>query len=771
MLTRRKGQSITIGIILSLTALLLFIGVSLITSSDAFERMYERAKGSHTLLLVSQHLHDYEKIMSWWEEQEPVEHVHLIRESEIIKINVNKNGKTEMDSFFLAEYNAQTEQNQLYTLEDELAAPLQAHEIYVNPVFANLFDVKKYDELDVLINNELVAFTVAGIVVDPQYSSMLSYSRNWIAEGVLDRYGIEHGATIGIRYTSYDAAIEETLIAEFEAYSAQDFPAQIMPFETLELIYSLLFTVISAALLLVSLLMLFIVIFIIRNTISNTIIDNYKSIGVMKATGFSNRQIKAIYVLMYGFLTGLASSFGIVIGYVLQGTIVEKLQEALNVPVTRELAIPGMVTLLLILGLVTVFSYIAARKATRIKPIQAIKYGLPEESVTTTRVGVKHLIKLPFSLIIALKQMANRSKQTIAIVASHALIIVLCISMVSILDSFRGQSIIEHFTSMPLGDMSITYHGEETVETMLLELKEMDDTKDVLYTSMIMDSSITGSDGKQVRVLGSMLLGHTEDFGVSVLKGRAPITDNEILVTTKTLDETGKSIGDYVEVHTALGAKKYLITGLYQTVNNLGLAYMITFSEEIANLEKNAMAYYTVRFSDTTNSYEEVKVTLLTRYSDTIDVKHLDDTSEGIKGMLDQLPAVFSLLIAIFYVVSGAAVMNWTSTDIKRSTKMFGLLKVSGLSNRQIMGSLVLKTMLITLTASVIGVSVALLFAPYFMEWLVSVTPFQITNLSLELSNLSAVLTVGCYYLVTLVATLLPAKKIKKITPRVLLID
>lgn len=772
MIKRRKAQSFSIGIILSLTTLLLFVGISLLQSSEPFEDMYERAKGSHTFLVVNNSLHNVEKITDWWERQSNVENVQVIKQSKDVKIAVHKEGQREMDYFFFAEYDPNAKYDLIFTNNNEKPRPLGKSEIYINPVFAKVYKVEKDDELEVLINNKIEILTVADIVVDPQYSSMLSYSRNWVAEGFLDDYQIEEGATVGIRYIDYDQETETALLNEFEAFTSDDFPVQVIDFEMVKLLYSLLFTLISGVLLLVSILMLIIVIFIIRNTISYSIIDNFKSIGVMKATGFSNRNIIETYVFMYSILTLIATFVGIVGGYWLQGFLVLRLQSALNVPVSSQVLIPSIATVLILLTLVTIFSFITAKKGAKIKPVQAIKYGVPENKLAITKVSLRHLRILPLPFMLAFKQLLNKSKQTIVVIASHSLIIILCISMISLFDTFKGDQILNHFTSMPTGDMTISYQGEDSVEEILSNLKSHVEIDHAIYSTQILNSSVySDENSKQIRVIGSMVLGNSEQFGVSVSKGRAPIHSNEILLTSKMLGETRKEIGDFIEIKTEIGTKKYLITGLYQTVNNLGLSYMIPYSDDIAMTQTNSLSFYTVSFSDQSIHFEDLKKILFSEYGDKMDVKRLDDHSAGIKGMLDQLPSVFLLLIITFYVVSGAAVMNWTMMDIKRSAKMFGLLKTSGFSNRQIIGMLMTKTLIITLFASMIGFILAINLAPYFLEVLIMITPFQISNLTLQLSVHSAVMTVGLYFFITIIATILPARRIRKITPRVLIIE
>lgn len=771
MIKGKKGQSFIIGLILVFTSLLLFTGISLMNNSEAFEDMYERGKGSHTLLIISENLHDYDKIINWWRNQDEVENVNLINVIDV-KIEILKGNQNQGVEVKLAEYDPSKKYDLLVNMDMEKPMALTKDKVYVNSAFARRHGVNKEDTLKVLLNEEEVYLTVADIVVDPQYSSLLNHSRLWVSENFHRDYNIEKKATVGIRYFNYDKTKESSLIKSFDEFTKNDFAAHILSFETIQISYSMIFTIISGILLLVTLIMMIIIIFIVRNTISNNIMDNYKSIGIMKATGYSSKSIILIYGMTFTFITLVASLAGIAIGYKIQELILTTLKGALSVPVSGEILVPGILTLGLIMILVSFFSIITARRAGKIKPLQAIKYGRAEEGSGNIKITLKQIGNMPISLLLAIKQIFAKLKQSVVIVLSLSFIIFLSITMASILDTFRGDRIIEDFTSIPIGDMTIGYNGEASSEEILSELKDLEEIDNAIGLVHDINSSVySNKHDKQLMIARTLVYGNTDSFGISLLKGISPRGGNEILFTTKLSEETGKDIGDYVNIKTPWGEKKYLITGLYQSIVNLGLAYAVPYTDDNKDEGPGPQVYYTVKFSDRRADFDGVKATLYSKFDGKVEVMRLDDIAETVKGLTDQLPLIFISLLGIFYIVCGAAVVNWTIMDIKRSSKTYGILKVSGLSHNQIIQMIVFKGMLLTLAASFVAAVVGSFAAPYLLKGIMYFTPYQIINIQFHISIITIFLTVGFYLIITLIATLLPAGRIKKITPRILIVD
>ena len=64
---------------------------------------------------------------------------------------------------------------------------------------------------------------------------------------------------------------------------------------------------------------------------------------------------------------------------------------------------------------------------------------------------------------------------------------------------------------------------------------------------------------------------------MQMTKGRAPIYDNEIAITEITAEEVGIKMGDTVTVACGSNREEYLVSGIYQGLNDAGLNFSIGF--------------------------------------------------------------------------------------------------------------------------------------------------------------------------------------------------
>ncbi|MFW6016128.1 MAG: FtsX-like permease family protein [bacterium] len=769
MIKKRKGQSFVIGLIICLTSILLYTGISLINTNEPFEEMYERAKGSHNFIFASEQVHNYDKIIDWWQEQSNVENVNLV-ESIDVKIDTSKNNQSQLSDMQLAEYNPNANYDIIYNTDIKRPRQLKENEIYINTAFATQNNIKKNDLLKVHIGEKVLNLKVADIVVDPQYSSILSMSRCWVTKGFLNNYDLPKTGAIGIRYISYSNKNETSLINAFEEYTKDDFPVQIFTYENINFMYSFLYSIISTVLLLVSIIMLIIVTFIIKSTISNKVLDQYKSIGVMKAIGYSSKNIVTIYTFKYCFISFIGSIFGIIIGFFVQIILLSSIKDILLVPITTKTILPSFLTVLVVQLLILLFSILSARKSIKIKPVQAIKYGMPEEDFSKSRLKLKSIERLPISTLLAVKQIIAKIKHNVFIVVSLAFIIFLSFSIVSLLNTFNSNQIIEYFTSTPVADMTVTYTGDKSAKKIMSELKNIEEIDQVIYSVYSENNSIYSNKyNKQIRAKSILLMGDTDSYGFKTTKGRFPKTENEVMITTNLGKELGKNVGDYIEITTINGTNKYLISGFYQSVIDLGISYTKLYTNTDSNMQI-LRSYYSLKFNDNTN-FNELEKQLVKIYGEDIEITHLDKTSEELKSVTEQLPKVFILLLTIFYIVCGAVITNWTLIEIKRSSKMYGILKASGLSNKNVIKMMLAKTLILTTIACVIGFIIGIIIAPIIMKLILAIVPYELTNMNITLSIISSLLTILFYFITTLLATLIPARKISKITPKILIIE
>lgn len=79
MFKRKKVQNILIGLILLLTATLLYVGLSVASQSSPYQKMFKRANASHSLYLLSAQANDINRSREFFENHDEVSDVQFQR--------------------------------------------------------------------------------------------------------------------------------------------------------------------------------------------------------------------------------------------------------------------------------------------------------------------------------------------------------------------------------------------------------------------------------------------------------------------------------------------------------------------------------------------------------------------------------------------------------------------------------------------------------------------------------------------------------------------
>lgn len=134
---------------------------------------------------------------------------------------------------------------------------------------------------------------------------------------------------------------------------------------------------------------LFVGAFLIFNAFSMTVVERTREIGLLRAVGMSRRQTTG-QVLMEGTLLGVSGAvLGVLGGYALAQGLMSLMSSLLGQNLQAETVSPGLLATSLSVGLcVTLLaSYLPARQAGRISPLEALRVRGRQEGGWLDRVG------------------------------------------------------------------------------------------------------------------------------------------------------------------------------------------------------------------------------------------------------------------------------------------------------------------------------------------------------------------------------------------------
>jgi ABC-type antimicrobial peptide transport system permease subunit len=150
-------------------------------------------------------------------------------------------------------------------------------------------------------------------------------------------------------------------------------------------------------------------------------------------------------------------------------------------------------------------------------------------------------------------------------------------------------------------------------------------------------------------------------------------------------------------------------------------------------------------------------------------VTQYDSNTKNIISTTEMFPAVINSLLVVFLIVCAVIILNFTMMDINHSTRTYGIMKTIGFSNGNITKILIIKTLILTSIGTVVGVVANILTANSVMQGVFSLTPFSSIELPVIFDVSGSLIIALLVLIVSVIGTLIPARKVAVVSPKQLI--
>jgi|GEM_PF-3299778 len=487
-------------------------------------------------------------------------------------------------------------------IKSEKELNLEAGSIFLSNYFKQNLDYSVGDTVHIKINDINKNFTVIGFFEDPIFSSpIMRYNQVIISEAdfeeIISNTSVIETDKNYLIYLNWDSKLKsidsEILIseklAEFSGYFSADF---IYDREYIKTAYTMIPTIVSIILLLATVFIASGLLLVLRYALLTAIEMDYVEIGTLKSLGMKNSQLK----LQYIFVNMIYMLSGMFLGNILSGLLTKQLNilylklngldTNITIAVKSNLPLMGIFTLI---ALITILS--SLKKLKKITPIQAIIHGKINASYSKKVFDMNSHRWLPFHLRLSLKQYIYKFKNYIALIIITALFSFLLFSTLTLENAFSEKQQVYNLLGLPQNDLILVSTSENNVETLK---QHIDKTYEVKYFQNFSQSTI------QIEAQNIIALIYGEISSDTIINnGDLPTNDKEILITTLLSTKLDKNIGDYVDLKASKGnEEKFKISGLYQTVNNLGMEIQMLDGGYDLISESSISSQKAIKFTD-----------------------------------------------------------------------------------------------------------------------------------------------------------------------------
>jgi putative ABC transport system permease protein len=291
------------------------------------------------------------------------------------------------------------------------------------------------------------------------------------------------------------------------------------------------------------------------------------------------------------------------------------------------------------------------------------------------------------------------------------------------------------------------------------------------------EAQIIGEDGKAI------VFGGAPNLGFSIANGESafnPLTlvegdwpgNGDVVIDASTADKKNIEVGQTVGIQGAGQVQNLRVTGIvkFGSVSTIGGATLAGFDLPTAQ-----------RIFDKPGKLDEIAVASKDGVSNGQLVDQIQEilppntevktAEQQARSDAEDTDAFISFLQTFLLVFAGVAlfvgsfvIANSLSITIAQRTREFATLRTIGASRRQVLGSIIVESLVVGVVASVIGLFLGLGLAKVLF-WLFDAVGFTLPNTGLLLETRTIVVALLVGILVTLLASLRPAIRATRVPP------
>lgn len=684
-LKRKKTMNMILLVFIILAATFIASSVNnMISVMTALDTYFEKA-GVPGYWFSTMDKNEVERYETFADENKYAYSVTKLMQADPKKIKVNGKTFDYSNSVCLSKVEDHTK---IFDSKDEEITTVKKGEIYVT---AEIFYSDKYNfqigkDITITANGKTKTFTLKGCTKDAMFgSAMMGMTRFLVSE---EDYEYFSNARETIYYsvgTYTDATDYEEKFSDLDLQTV--FRADQSQIKRMYIMDML----IAAVLLIVSICLILIAMIILRFTIQFTLSEEFREIGVMKAIGITNGKIRGLYIMKYLAISVVGAVVGFAFSIPFGNMMMQKISQNIVIASTNYVILNG-VCAIGTAAFVVLFCYFCTRRIKKVSPIDAIRNG--ENGERFSRKSVLELNKSHLTPVVfmACNDIFSQLKRFITMILIFVLGLLLIIIPVNTVNTLQSDSLIDWF-NMARCDHVISEEmlfnanedNQAKVNDKLENVRKILSKNNIdakVFEEVMFRVSISYNQ-KKTSSLAFQGAGQVTTDQYAYLNGTAPENSNEVAITKMIADTIGAEIGDEVSIKNGEETKKYMVTAIYQSMNNMG--------EGIRFYEKENLNYnyvfgcfgIQIKYNDHPDSktLAKRKDMLKESYPDADVYGTGEYINEMIGDVAGQLQGVKTLILMVVLCINMLVTVLMVRSFIAKEKGEIAMLKAIGFSN------------------------------------------------------------------------------------------
>lgn len=567
-------------------------------------------------------------------------------------------------------------------------------EFYMAESIADALGVEVGDKLIIEVNGVSREFVLADKIKDALFGSkQLGIARYFISEEDFNAFlSAENtkGYYGGVLVYLYSSNME-TVLPQIKPLA--DNSALTMDRDFMKFCY-VFDMIVVGILLVVSIILIIIAFVVLRFTISFTLSEEFREIGVMKAIGIGNFEIRGLYLVKYMGLSIIGAAIGLALSFPF-GEMLMSISSQMIIVGNQSPILINILCAALVIAVILGFCYGCTGKVKKMTPIDAIRNGQTGERFRKKSIMSLSRSKLPATFFLALNDIVSSPKRYSIITLTFFLCLSLLFILSATVSTMNSGSLISAFS---MADCDIALDSKMIAECMLedghekLE-KHLDDMERTLaengipakcYQEMLFNLSVTfGENESKIGVWQGT--GTTMDM-YEYTAGTIPQNTDEIAITRIAANKLRVDIGDTVTIQTIDGDKEYIISAFFQSMNMQGNDIRLHCDEYINYVQAMGSTNTQIMFTDNPDRKEiERRIEKIQEiFPDYKNIRTCEEAVADMLGVTNVLAAVKSLIVILTIVLTVLITVLMERSFIAKEQGEIALMKAIGTRNRKI---------------------------------------------------------------------------------------
>lgn len=544
--------------------------------------------------------------------------------------------------------------------------------------------------------------------------------------------------------------------------------------------------------------------FLVFNTLSMTVVEQVRSVGLLRAAGATRRQVSGFMLTQAAVLGALGALAGVGLGVLLAAGMVAYVRTIGSVTLERPPIPPDAIAIAFLVGLgVTIAAALEpARRAGRIQPVEALKARL--DMPTTRRARLRWLTGVFVAVSLVGLLVAPRGAGVIQLVIVYSILLVGTLLIPVVLPAVarvagmpfavllrleerlaRGAVVRDPSrTALTLGALTIGLgmivalggvgqHARAAAGAWIA---------DVLPGELMLTSirPVSADEGIEAAILATVpsiaRISPIATFDVAVngvrtdaaavvgadlaADGRLHFTAGDRAAAFAAIDAGGAAIlpaglaarlgvavDTVLTVPTATGAGLDLrVVGIVDRSipGSSGEALLVGWTDATSLGVAGADAF-AVRFApDAPAAARDALRDVATTYA--LDFVTLDRIQEAIEDALGRILGLFDALAAVAVVIAALGIVNTLTMNVIERVREIGILRAAGMTRRQVWRSIVVEAGVLGLAGAILGIVLGLVVGAVMVILpggrldVAAAIPWQVVGLTLVLGVVVAML-------------------------------